>query len=206
MVLSNVQLPILWRVNYFDTCSSLSRLITSINSIKENDFALFAKSSAQAKSLLHNLEQQAEGIIRLYVNTKQELMCSKQEGTISTLSSKPLKLVDQFTNLGSNITSTESEVNICLTKGWTFIDNLLIIRSLWWNKTWFVPSCNCVSTIVSIHHLDTNKIHGKKGWMGTTHECYLLFWTNPGSRNSQNSNCTTIYLPSPKSCWAQLGK
>ena len=47
--------------------------------------------------------------------------CFKQEEAISTLSSKPLKLVDQFTYLGSNISSTESDVNIHA------IDWLLII-------------------------------------------------------------------------------
>ena len=32
-------------------------------------------------------------------------------GDISTQSGKPLKLVDNFTNLDSNISSTESDVN-----------------------------------------------------------------------------------------------
>ena len=34
----------------------------------------------------------------------------RQEGTISTLSGKHLKLIDQFTYRGSNISSTESDV------------------------------------------------------------------------------------------------
>ena len=34
------------------------------------------------------------------------------EGAMSTQSSRPLKLVDQFTNLCSNISSTESDVNM----------------------------------------------------------------------------------------------
>ena len=37
-------------------------------------------------------------------------------GVLSQLNGKPLKLVDQFTYLGSNISSTESHVNICLDK------------------------------------------------------------------------------------------
>ena len=41
---------------------------------------------------------------------------SKQDGAISTLGSKPLKLIDQFTYFGSNISSTESDVNICIGK------------------------------------------------------------------------------------------
>ena len=45
-----------------------------------------------------------------------KFICFKQEGAISTLSVKPLKLVDLFTYLGSNISSTESDVNIHIGK------------------------------------------------------------------------------------------
>ena len=38
-----------------------------------------------------------------------------------------MKLVDPFTNLGSNISSTKSDVNSSLVKAWTAIDWLLII-------------------------------------------------------------------------------
>ena len=38
---------------------------------------------------------------------------------------KSLKLVDQFTYLSSNISSTESDVNILLWKVWTATDKLL---------------------------------------------------------------------------------
>ena len=34
--------------------------------------------------------------------------------------------------------------------------------------------------------------------MGTTQECYMLFWTNPGSTTFQNSCCTATQLPSNK--------
>ena len=51
---------------------------------------------------------------------KTECLCFKQKGAIST--GKPLKLVDQFTYLGSNISSTESDANIFLVKVWNTID------------------------------------------------------------------------------------
>ena len=35
--------------------------------------------------------------------------------------------------------------------------------------------------------------------MGTTQGCCMLFWTNPGSNNLQNSNCLASYLPSYES-------
>ena len=58
---------------------------------------------------------------------KTEYICFECEGAISTQSGKPLKLIDKFIYLSSNILSTESDVNICLVKVWTAIDKLLII-------------------------------------------------------------------------------
>ena len=55
---------------------------------------------------------------------KEELMCFKQDGTISNLCGKPLKLVDQYTYLGYNISSTENHVNIRIGKAWIAIDRL----------------------------------------------------------------------------------
>ena len=55
---------------------------------------------------------------------------SKTKKIISTLSGKPLKLVDQFTYLGSNISSTESYVYIRQVKVWNAIDRLSIV----WNS------------------------------------------------------------------------
>ena len=44
---------------------------------------------------------------------------------MSSLNGKPLKLVDPFIYLGSNISSTESNVNIRIGQVWTAIDRLL---------------------------------------------------------------------------------
>ena len=52
-------------------------------------------------------------------------MCFKQ-GAISILNGKPLKLVDQFTYISSNISSTESDVNIHIEKAWINIYDLSI--------------------------------------------------------------------------------
>ena len=81
----------------------------------------------QAKTLLHSL-QQATAVIGLYVNAhKTEYMCYNQTGDISTLDGTSLKLVDNFTYLGSSISSTEKDIDTQLTKAWTAIDRLLII-------------------------------------------------------------------------------
>ena len=57
---------------------------------------------------------------------KTEYMCFK-EGVISTWSWKQMKLVDQFTYFGSNISSTETDVNIHRGKACTTIDRLSFI-------------------------------------------------------------------------------
>ena len=91
----------------------------------KDDLVLLTNTSAQAEPLLHSLEL-AVGGIGLYVNAnKSEYMCFKQ-GTISTLSGKHLKLVDQFPHLSSNISPTEKDVNIHLLKGWNLIHGLSI--------------------------------------------------------------------------------
>ena len=54
-------------------------------------------------------------------------MCYNQTGDISTLEGTPLKLVDKFTYLGSNVESTEKDIEMRLTKAWTAINRLSII-------------------------------------------------------------------------------
>ena len=46
---------------------------------------------------------------------------------ISTLGGSSLKLVDRFTYLGWNVSSTEADIDTRLTKAWTAIDRLSII-------------------------------------------------------------------------------
>ena len=88
--------------------------------MKDSDYAdnlaLLANTPAQAKYLLHNLKQAAKGIGLYVIADKTEPMCFKQEMAISTFSGKLQKLVDQFTSLDSNISSTESDVNIRFAK------------------------------------------------------------------------------------------
>ena len=59
---------------------------------------------------------------------KTEYMCFNQKGDISTLNGVSLKLAHEFTYLGSSVSSTESDINICLEKAWAATDWLLIIR------------------------------------------------------------------------------
>ena len=54
-------------------------------------------------------------------------MCFNQTGDISTLNGGSLKLVDKFTNLGSSVSSTETDIDTQLTKAWTPINRLSVI-------------------------------------------------------------------------------
>ena len=72
-----------------------------------DDIALLANTLAWAESLLHSLERAAASI-GLRVNAdKTEYMCFNQRGDISILKNSSLKLVDEFTYLGSKVSSTE---------------------------------------------------------------------------------------------------
>ena len=86
-----------------------------------------ANAPAQAETLLHSLERAAAGI-SLHVNAhKTEYLSFNQRGNISTLNDSSLKLVNKFTYIGSNVSSTETDINLRLAKAWTAIDRLSII-------------------------------------------------------------------------------
>ena len=56
-----------------------------------------------------------------------EYLCFNQRGDISTQNGSSLKLVDKFTYLGSNVSSTEKDSITWLAKAWTAIDRLSVI-------------------------------------------------------------------------------
>ena len=77
-----------------------------------DDIAIMANAFAKTETLLHNLERAAASI-GLHVNAdKMEYMCCNQRGDISTLNGSSLKLVDNFTYLGSNVSSTETNIDM----------------------------------------------------------------------------------------------
>ena len=92
-----------------------------------DDIALLVNTPAPAETLLYILERAATGI-GLHVNAdKTEDMCFNQRGDFSTLNGSSLKLVDQFTYLGSSVSSTEADINTRLAKAWTAINSLSVI-------------------------------------------------------------------------------
>ena len=87
-----------------------------------DDIALLTNTSAQTETLLHGLKQAAADT-GLHVNAhKTEYMCD-----ISTLYGSALELVNKFTDLGSSVSSTETDINARLAKVWTAINRLSVI-------------------------------------------------------------------------------
>ena len=80
-------------------------------------------------------------------HVKTELVYLNQDGAISALNSKPLKLIDHFI-FGSNISSTESNVNKSIGKAWTSSNWLLTILKSDKTKPGILPGLSSVSTIV----------------------------------------------------------
>ena len=72
--------------------------------------------------------EQVAGGIGLHVNAdKTDYMSFNQNGNISTLNGSSLILVDKFMYLGSNVSSTDNDINIQRAKVLTAIDRLSII-------------------------------------------------------------------------------
>ena len=89
-----------------------------------DNLVLLANTPAQAESLLHNLEQAARSI-GIYVDSyKTEFMCFNQDGAISSLNGQNLKFVDQFIELGNNISSPENDVKILMDCYWQVINDI----------------------------------------------------------------------------------
>ena len=68
--------------------------------------------------------RQQDALVSTWTKLKQSSCVFNK---ISTLNDKPMKFVDQFTYLGSNISSTERDVNVCIRKAFTVIDKLSIL-------------------------------------------------------------------------------
>ena len=92
-----------------------------------DDIAILANTPNQTETLLHSLERAAAGIGLHFNAHKTEYMCYNQTGDITTLDRTSLRLVDQFTYLGSSVSSTEKDIDTRLMKAWTAINRLSII-------------------------------------------------------------------------------
>ena len=115
----------------------------------------------------HSLDGAAAGTC-LHVNAyKTEYLGFNQRGTISTLNGSSLKQVDNFTYLGSRVSTTETDINTRLAKAWRAVDRLSVI----WKsnltdemKRSFFLSSSRVDIAIWIHYMDVNKTYREKAW------------------------------------------
>ena len=112
-----------------------------------DDIALQVNTPAQAKTLLHSLEQAAAGIGLHVKADKTEYLWFNQKGDIPTLNGSCLKLMDKFTYQGISVSSTENDINPRLAKAWTAIESLSVI-------TQFLQSSGSIDTAISMYYMD----------------------------------------------------
>ena len=85
-------------------------------------------------------------------------MSFKQEEIASTLNCKALNILDLFIYIDSNISPTESDVNILLVKTWTAIVRFSILwKSDLFDKKEYLLRCSCVYTNVWMYPVDANE-------------------------------------------------
>ena len=64
----------------------------------------------------------------MYVNaSKTKHIGFDQQGIIQTTSGEPIKAVEPFTYLGSEINSTKQDVKICIAKAWATLNKMDIV-------------------------------------------------------------------------------
>lgn len=89
-----------------------------------DDIALLSDTIQEASELLHRVEKAAREI-GLYINSdKTEFISFNQKGEIRSLDDKPIKAVEEFIYLGSNIQSTERDIEIRKGKAWSALTKL----------------------------------------------------------------------------------
>ena len=129
-------------------------------------------------------------------------MCFNQTGDISTWGGSSLKLVIKFTYLGSNVSSTEKDIDTRLAKAWTANVNWNL-RS-YGSQTWPIKSNAVSSKLRPCRYCYMDAQCGRwlnkwrKNLTATTQEFWVQFWTSPGGNTPQSSSCTAAGLPSRK--------
>ena len=160
-----------------------------------DDLALLLNTSAKAESLLYSLEKGAVGI-GLYVNgNKIGFICFKWEGIISTFNDKPLKSVDMFIYLGSNISSTERNVNTRQANVWAARNRLWIALNSDQSDKIKWDFFQAVTASILLYGCTTWKLTKRieKRLDDTTRKCYEMFRTASGSKTSQSNRCMATY-------------
>ena len=124
-----------------------------------------------------------------------------QKVIISALSGKPKKLVNQFTYLDSYISSTESDININLSKVWYVVNQLSNIGKYKLTDTIKRNFFQAVTIHITIwmHHMDAHKSHCEKArWeRNKTAVCWLERILE-AAHTTKKAACTDTSFPSHK--------
>ena len=129
----------------------LEKIITDAD--YADDIAIMTNTRAQAETLPRSLERASAGI-GFHVNAhKTDYMCFNQTGDISTLSGSPLELVDKFPNLGSSVSSTETDINTWLAMALETIDRLSVI---WKSDMIDKMKLSFFQAAIWMHYIDAN--------------------------------------------------
>ena len=143
--------------------------------------------------------RQQEALASMWMQIKQSI-CILKEKEPSPLSSKHLKLVDKFMYLGSNISFSESDVNICLAKALIAIDwsDFHTINNLSDKiKQYFIQAVAVSVLLYGCTTWTLTKCIEKRLNGNYTRMLWVILnksWNN----TPQNNSCTATYLPSQK--------
>ena len=96
-----------------------------------------ADSLKDATVLLHEIENAALEIGLVVNASKTQYICYNQQGELKSIDGKDIKEVKEFNYLGSNITSTERDVQIRLGKAWAALNSL---DKIWKSSLYTLPS------------------------------------------------------------------
>ena len=115
----------------------------------------------------------------------------KPNGAISILNVKPIKLVDDFSYLSSNISSTESDDSICFGKAWNAIERLLAIWKFYISdkiKWKFFPA---VAVSVLLYNCTTGTLTNlwEKRLNGNYTRIVRAILNKSCKQHPQNNNC-----------------
>ena len=126
-----------WSTKNFGQCSrpSLSPLISTHNKHHLFENKVWVIDIIKKKCIRSLLKSFITGWlfphIFVYVNVQlyygYTTICLNQKGDISTLNGSSLKLVEKFTDQGSSVLSTETDINTRLAKAWAANDSLKVI-------------------------------------------------------------------------------
>ena len=125
-----------------------------------DDLALFADSCNDAEKLLHVLEEKANSVgLRVNIRKTQNFNINT-DNKVRYVNGTQLKYVDNFTYLGSEISSMDKEIKIRIAKSWNALDKL---SSIWKSNLTATLKRNFFRAVV-----ESVLLYGSEAWTLTT--------------------------------------